>query len=105
MAGTESSATVVANTSKAATQSDAETPTSAAIGPQMANPSGWKAIEPNQSYALTRDSHASGTWRISVDSQTELPSIIAIPPSSAPKASTASGAPAARHSSGATNSP
>ena len=78
----------------------ARSPITSAIGPQIASPSGWNASEPNQSYALTRESDSSGTWRISVDSQSALPNIIATPASSAPNASTPTGAPAARNASG-----
>ncbi len=61
MAGVDASHTVVARPSTAASQSAGEIPITSEIGPQIASPSGWNASEPNQSYALTRESDSSGT--------------------------------------------
>src|SRR5215210_7625513 len=75
-------------------------PTHAAIEPHSASPSGSSAIEPNQSYALTRDSAPGGTWRWSAVSQTVLETISPAPETNAAAASSGTGAATARHASG-----
>ena len=47
-----------------------------------------------------RESDSPGMWRWSVDSQTEIPSIIPAPASSAPHPSSATGGAAARKAKG-----
>src|SRR3954453_4160172 len=97
---TPSTARADAISSAKASHNDCDTPPAAATGPHTASPSGRKANEPNQSYALTREREAAGTWRCRVDSHTVLPYIIAAPEPNAAAASSGADAAAARKASG-----
>ena len=84
IAGVASSAAVVATTAATRPRAPARcrsAPRSAPRSPARA--AGRRASRTSRRRSRAR-AHSSGTWRISVDSQTALPSIIATPPSSAP---------------------
>jgi hypothetical protein len=55
----------VTKVTPAPTPSTVRAPTTEAIGPAIAKPSGSSASEPIQSYELTRDSESAGMWRTS----------------------------------------